>query len=77
VWSARSGAQPAVRDQARISGIDARQADEIATLVVNHLTHLQERAPWFTAEPRLREAAIVETPRHAVLGEDVPRRPAH
>lgn len=68
--------QRAVREQARISGIDARRADEIVTLVINHLTHLQERAPWFTAEPRLREAAIDETLRHAVLGEDVPSEPA-
>ncbi len=68
--------QRAVREQARISGIDAGQADEIVTLVVNHLTHLHEQAPWFTAEPRLRQAAIDETLRHAVLGEDVPSRPA-
>ena len=68
--------QRAVRQQARISGIDARQADEIVTLAVNHLTHLQEQAPWFTARPPLREAAIDETLRHAVLGEEVPSRPA-
>jgi len=68
--------QGAVREQARMSGVGARRADEIVTLVVNHLTHLQDQAPWFTAEPRLREAAIDETLRHAVLGEDVPSRPA-
>jgi hypothetical protein len=68
--------QRAAREQARISGIGERQADEIVTLVVNHLTELQEKAPWFTAEPRLREAAIDETLRHAVLGEDVPSKPA-
>lgn len=68
--------QRAVREQQRISGIGARQADEIVTLVINHLTHLEEQAPWFTAEPRLREAAIDETLRHAVLGEDVPSGPA-
>jgi hypothetical protein len=68
--------QRAVREQERISGIGARQADQIVTLVVNHLTQLHEQAPWFTAEPRLREAAIDETLRHAVLGEDVPSRPA-
>jgi hypothetical protein len=68
--------QRAVREQARISSIDVRQADEIVTLVVNHLAHLQEQAPWFTAGPQLREAAIDETLRHAVLGEDVPSRPA-
>jgi hypothetical protein len=68
--------QRAVREQARISGIGERQADEIVTLVVNHLTKLQEQAPWFTAEPPLREAAIDETLRHAVLGDDVSSRPA-
>jgi hypothetical protein len=68
--------QRAVREQERISGAGARQADEIVTRVVNHLTHLQEQAPWFTAEPRLREAAIDETLRNAVLGEDVPSRAA-
>jgi hypothetical protein len=68
--------QRAVREQARISGIDARQADEIVTLVINHLTHLQEQAPWFTARLQLREAAIDETLRHADLGEDVPSKPA-
>ncbi len=64
--------QRAVHEQTRISGIDARQAGESVTLVVNHLTHLQEQAPWFTAEPRLRAAATDETLRYAVLGEDVP-----
>jgi hypothetical protein len=49
--------QRAVREQARISGIGADRADEMVTLVVNHLAHLEEEAPWFTAEPRLREAA--------------------
>jgi hypothetical protein len=68
--------QRAAREQARISGIGQRQADEIVTLVVNHLTELQEKAPWFTAEARLREAAIDETLRYAVLGEDVPSKPA-
>lgn len=68
--------QRAVAEQERISGIGSRQADDIVTLVVNHLTHLHEKAPWFTADPRLREAAIEEALRHAVLGEDVPSRPA-
>lgn len=68
--------QRAVREQARISGIGQREADEIVTLVVNQLTHLHEQAPWFTAEPRLREAAIDETLRYAVVGDDVPSRPA-
>jgi hypothetical protein len=46
------------------------------TLVVKHLTILQEQAPWFTGEARLREAAIDETLRHAVQGADVPSQPA-
>jgi len=68
--------QRAVHEQARISGVSSRQADEVVTRVVNHLTHLQEQAAWFTAEPRLRAAAVDETLRHAVLGEDVPSNPA-
>ena len=46
------------------------------TLVINHLTRLREQVPWFTAEPRLREAAIDETLRRAALGDDVPIQPA-
>jgi hypothetical protein len=68
--------QRAVREQARISGIGERAADEVVTLVVNHLTHLQQQFPWFTAEPVLREAASDETLRHAVLGHVVPSGPA-
>ncbi len=68
--------QRAALEQARISGIGERQADDIVTLVVNHLTKLQEEAGWFTAQPPLREAAIDETLRHAVLGDDVPSQPA-
>jgi hypothetical protein len=68
--------QRAVREQARISGISAREADEVVTLVVNHVTHLQEQVAWFAAEPRLRAAAIDETLRYAVLGEDVRSKPA-
>lgn len=68
--------QRAVREQARISGISERQANEIVTLVVNHLTSLHEEATWFTAEPGLRRAAMDETLRHAVLGDDVPSQPA-
>jgi hypothetical protein len=68
--------QRAVREQARLSGTDERQADEIVTRVINHVTHLQEQAPWFTARARLREAAIDETLRYSVMGEDVPSSPA-
>ena len=58
--------QRVVREQARISGISSREANEVVTLVVNHLTQLQEQAAWFTAQPRLREAAVDETLRHSV-----------
>ena len=33
-------------------------------------------AAWFTADPRLREAAIDETLRHAMLGDAVPSETA-
>jgi hypothetical protein len=66
--------QRAIREQARISGFGDPQANK--TLVVNHLTHLQQQVPWFTAEARLREAAIDETLRHAVRGEHVPSQQA-
>jgi hypothetical protein len=76
-WGAMWNAlwQRAVREQQRIAGIDERAADDVVTLVINHLSHLAERAPWFT-DARLREAAIDETLRHAVLGDDVPSLPA-
>jgi hypothetical protein len=61
----------AASEQQRIAGIDKRAADDVVTLVINHLEHLAEGAPWFS-DPRLRELAIDETLRHAVLGDDVP-----
>jgi hypothetical protein len=66
--------QRAVGEQARLSGIGAAEAGEVVTRVINHVSHLQEQAPWFTADPELRERAIEETLRHAALGEDVPSR---
>jgi hypothetical protein len=68
--------QRAVAEQARLSGTDAVDADQVVTSVVNHLIHLKDQASWFTADPRLREAAIEETLRHAVLREDVPSKSA-
>jgi hypothetical protein len=67
--------QRAVREQQRIAGVDKQAADDVVTLVINHLTHLADQASWFT-RARLREAAIDETLRHAVLGDDVPSRQA-
>ena len=65
----------AVREQQRIAETDERAADDVVTLVVNHLGKLLEDAAWF-ADPRLRAAAIDETLRHAMLGDDVPSLPA-
>lgn len=55
-------------DRARIG---RQEADEIITSVVNQLTSLSERTTWFGTNARLRERAIGETLRHAVLGEHV------
>jgi hypothetical protein len=68
--------QRAIGEQARLSGSGRREADEIVTLVVNHVGHLAEDAVWFTADPALRDAAIDETLRYSLLGEDVPSRAA-
>jgi hypothetical protein len=68
--------QRAVREQQRIAGVDKRAANDVVTSVINHLGHLAEQAPWFATDTRLREAAIGETLRHAVLGESVPSLPA-
>jgi len=67
--------QRAVSEQRRITGVDERAADDVVTLVINHLSHLAEQAPWF-ADTRLRDLAIDETLRHAMLGDDVPSKPA-
>jgi len=67
--------QRAVSEQQRVAGIDKRAADDVVTLVINHLSHLADEAGWFT-DPRLREAAIDETLRHAMLGEAVRSAPA-
>ena len=48
----------------------------MVTEVVNHLGFLSEKAPWFSTDPRLREAAIDETLRHAMLGDAVPSETA-
>ncbi len=61
----------AVGELADRSGLSRRAADDLITAVINHLNCLDEKASWFTASPRLRERAIDETLRHAVLGERV------
>jgi hypothetical protein len=73
-WAAMQRAlwQRAVRGLRRLTGDDERAADDVVTSAVNHLGHLAANAGWFTADERLREAAIDETLRHAMLGERVP-----
>ena len=68
--------QRAVSEQQRLSGTSKGAADDVVTSVMNHLGHLAEQATWFSADARLRAAAIDETLRHAVLGEAVPSLPA-
>ena len=68
--------QRAVRERQRLAGGSARAADDAVTAVINHLGHLDERAAWFGTDSRLREAAIDETLRRALLGDSVPSEPA-
>ena len=68
--------QRAVSEQQRLSGTPKGAANDVVTSVMNHLGHLAEQATWFTADPRLRAAAMDETLRHAVLGEAVLSLPA-
>jgi hypothetical protein len=64
--------QRAVAERQRLAGEDERTATYVVTSAVNHLGHLAENAAWFTADERLREAAIDQTLRHAMLDERVP-----
>jgi hypothetical protein len=68
--------QRAVREQQRLRGTDKWTADYAVTSAVNHLGFLLENALWFSADPRLRAAAIDETLRHAMLGDAVPSEQA-
>jgi hypothetical protein len=68
--------QRAVREQLRLRGTNAATADHVVTETINHLGFLAQNAPWFTADTRLREAAIDETLRHAMLGDAVPSETA-
>jgi hypothetical protein len=68
--------QRAVRERQRLAGGSGRTADEAVTAVINHVGHLDERAAWFGTEARLREAAIDETLRRALLADSVPSEPA-
>jgi hypothetical protein len=64
--------QRAVAERQRLAGEDKHTADDVVTSAVNHLGNLASNAAWFTADERLREAAIDETLRHAMLDERVP-----
>jgi hypothetical protein len=64
--------QRAVAERQRLAGEDERAASDVVTSAVNHLGNLASNAAWFTADERLREAAIDETLRHAMLDERVP-----
>jgi hypothetical protein len=66
----------AVREQQRIGAMSEQAADEVVTSVIDHLGHLAEKAPWFGAPGQLREAAIDETLRYAMLGDAVRSEPA-
>jgi len=66
----------AAAEYQRLSGAGARAADDAVTTAVNHLLHLQDNAPWFTSDARLREAATDETVLHAMLGVPVLSEPA-
>jgi hypothetical protein len=68
--------QRAVREQQRLRGTNAATADYVVTEAVNHLGFLAENAPWFRDDARLRETAIDETLRHAMLGDAVPSEAA-
>jgi hypothetical protein len=68
--------QRAVRERQRLAGGTAHLADEAVTAVINHLGHLDERAAWFGADARLRETAIDQTLRRALLADSVPSEPA-
>jgi hypothetical protein len=68
--------QRAVREQQRIAGVDGTTADAMVTSVINHLGHLAQHAEWFADDARLRETAIDETLRHAVLRDMVASDPA-
>jgi hypothetical protein len=68
--------QRAVREQQQLGEMDKRTAEDVVTSAITHLEHLAEHAEWFAASPRLREAAIDETLRRAMLEDRVPSEPA-
>lgn len=76
-WAGRSSAlwQRAIREHQRLRGTDERNGEDAVMSAVNQLGFLQEQAPWFAADPRLRAAAIDETARYTMLGDHGPSEP--
>jgi hypothetical protein len=68
--------QRAVHERQRLAGGNARAAEDVVTSVINHLGRLDRTAAWFSLDARLREAAIDETLRRALLADVVPSEPA-
>jgi hypothetical protein len=64
-WEAAVRAQMSARHQGR------RDANDAVTAMVNHMTHLAEKAAWFRESPELRQAAIDETIRFTAHDEAV------
>jgi len=64
--------QRAIRERRQLAAQGQRAAEDVVTSAVNHLAHLDSEAAWFTADARLREAAIEETLRYAMLDDRVP-----
>jgi hypothetical protein len=68
--------QRAARERQRLAGGSAHSAGEAVTEAINHVGHLDERAAWFGTDAWLRETAIDETIRRALLGDAVSSEPA-
>lgn len=51
----------AILHQTHLADQQLEPAHDAVTAMVNQLVQLQEEAPWFSDDPRLRNAAIVET----------------
>ncbi|MFC5719875.1 hypothetical protein ACFP1Z_06740 [Streptomyces gamaensis] len=57
-------------------GESADRARQLATSMVNHIVHLAQHVPWFSADPTLRAAAVGETADFATGRVDVPSHAA-
>jgi hypothetical protein len=61
-----------VHELSNRSGVSLNQAENLVNSFTNQLTALVQHARWFGENQRLRERAVDETLRHALLGEKVP-----